>query len=583
MQLSDPDLPTETPDVSGAYPRLSEEQLRTLAARGVRRDTAAGQVLVREGDRSQEFFVILAGRVATVEDYGTREEQVLGVHRRGRFLGELGLITGQAAFLTNVMIEPGEVLAVPVGRLRELVTGDAVFGDLVLRAYLIRRAILIGLGTGLRIVGSRFSPDTRRLRDFAARNRLPHRWIDLEEDPDAEVLLREFGITPEQTPVVIWQGTCVLRNPSNADLARVIGLPAPSVADASFDVIVVGAGPAGLAASVYAASEGLSTLTLDAVATGGQAGTSPRIENYLGFPAGVSGGELAERAAIQAAKFGAHLTVPASARAFGHCDGYYEITLDDGSAVSGRTVVIATGARYRKLDVPRLPEFEGKSVYYAATLVEALTCRHDPIAVVGGGNSAGQASLFLARYTARVNLLVRAGDLGKDMSRYLVDQIERNPSVQVLCNTEVRELVGDVALEALVVENNRTGKRRTLPARALFVFIGAAPATGWLGDTLTLDEDGFVLTGPDAVRLLGAGEAAGVEAMEHAAEAADHAADAYDRTAGGSRWRPLPLETSRPGVFAVGDVRSGSVKRVASAVGEGAMAVRMVHERARLA
>jgi thioredoxin reductase (NADPH) len=535
----------ETPDLDGAFPRLSEQQLLALEAHGERRRVRQGEVLYREGDERCDFYVVLEGQVAILEGYGGAV-RVVAVHGPRRFLGELGLLTGQAAFLTAVALEPGEVLVVPVERLRELVSQDAAFGDLVLRAYLIRRSMLIELGAGFRIVGSRYSPDTRRLREFAARNRLPHRRIDLEKDKEAERLLRQLGVAPEETPVVIWRGEQVLRNPTNAELARAIGLPAPKPGGTVCDLVIVGAGPAGLAAAVYAASEGLATVTFDAIATGGQAGTSPRIENYPGFPSGISGSELTERTVIQAEKFGADINVPAEATALEQRDGHHLVRLDDGQAVEGRTVVVATGARYRKLPVPRLEEFEGTSVHYAATHVEAQLCHGDPVAVVGGGNSAGQAAVFLMKHAARVSLLIRGGDLGRSMSRYLADRIERTSGIEVLRHTEVRELVGEGALEAVGVEDSRTGSRRRLEARALFVFIGAEPHTGWLGDRLALDDRGFILTGADAVRDDGR--------------------------------QPFLLETSLPGVFAAGDVRSGSIKRVTSAVGEGAMAIRLAHE-----
>jgi thioredoxin reductase (NADPH) len=543
----------ETPDLHGAYPRLSDAQVDMLAAQGERRPTKAGDVLFREGDKEYDFFVVLAGKVAMVED-DEPGQRLIAVHGHGRFLGELSLLSGQAAPYTAVVREPGEVLRVPVGRLREMAVANPALGDLLLRAYLMRRSILIGLGAGFRILGSRYSPDTRRLREFAARNRLPHRWLDLEDDPAAEVLLRELGVAPQETPVVVWGGGNLLRNPSLAELARALGLPAPRADDVVCDLIVVGAGPSGLAASVYGASEGLATVTLDGVAPGGQAGTSSRIENYLGFPAGVSGGELAERATLQAERFGARLAVPAEAAALEERDGHYDVTLDDGTTFSGRTVVIATGARYRKLPVPRLEEFEPNSVYYAATEVEAQFCRDDPVTIVGGGNSAGQATVFLAQHAAQVNLVVREDALTENMSRYLADRIARLPRVRVLLHTDVRELVGEETLEAVVVQDRRTGERETLPSRALFVFIGAQPHTRWLGDEVALDEHGYILTGPEA----------------------------RGAAAGDPRWDigrdPFLLETSRPGIFAVGDVRSGSIKRVASAVGEGAMAVRLIHE-----
>jgi thioredoxin reductase (NADPH) len=543
LGFAEPGPLVETPDSDGAFPRLSDEEIRRLAARGERRRTQPGEVLFREGDEHYDFFVVLEGKVAVVQGDGDGDEQVIAVHGPRRFLGELSLLTGQAAFFTAVVREAGEVLVVPVARLRRLVALDAGLGDLILRAYLLRRELLIGIGAGFRIVGSRYSPDTRRLREFAGRNRLPHRWVDLEEDAAAETLLRELSIAPEETPVVIW-GREVLRNPSNVELARRIGLPAPRPPQDVVDLVVVGAGPGGLAAAVYGASEGLTTMTLDAVATGGQAGTSSRIENYLGFPSGISGAELAERATIQAEKFGAQLSVPAQATALEPRDGYYAVTIADGPTVTGRTVVIATGARYCKLPIPGLERFEGTSVFYAATLIEAQMCRGDPIAVVGGGNSAAQATLFLARHAGQVRLLIRDGDLGKSMSRYLADRIERNRDVEVLRHTEVREAIGNESLEALVVEDNRTGEGQVLPTRALFVFIGAEPHTDWLGNEVALDDRGFVLTGIQANR---------------------------DPPA-------LPLETSLPGVLAVGDVRSGSIKRVASAVGEGAMAVKLVHD-----
>jgi thioredoxin reductase (NADPH) len=544
----------ETPDSYGAFPRLTDEQIEALSRYGIRRPTRAGEVLFREGDGSCDFFVVLEGLVAAVEGFG-REERVIGVHGPGRFLGELSLLTGQAVFVTAVVREPGEVLVVTVDRLRELVSQDLVLGDLILRAYLIRRSMLIDLGTGFRMVGSRYSADSRRLREFAARNRLPHRWVDLEEDPGAETLLRQLGVTPDETPVVIWRGNQVLRNPTNAELARALGLRGPASPEAVCDLVVVGGGPAGLAAAVYGASEGLETVVLDAVATGGQAETSTRIENYLGFPLGITGAELADRAVIQAERFGARITVPAEATALQPCGEGYAVRLGDGEAVVARTVVIATGARYRKLDVPRLEEFEGEGVYYAATPLEAQMCRGRPVVVVGGGNSAGQATMFLADHAPHVKLLLRGDDLGKSMSRYLADRIERCPRVEVVRHAEVRELIGDGALEAIVVEDTRTGARSRVETGALFVFIGADPNVAWLGDAVALDDRGFILTGAEAARARGA------------------------ETAGHPGRDPFLLETSLPGVFAAGDVRSGSIKRVASAVGEGSMAIRLVHER----
>ncbi|HEY3904512.1 MAG TPA: FAD-dependent oxidoreductase [Streptosporangiaceae bacterium] len=555
LSIGRPQHMPETPDTNWAYPRLSQEQIRVLAVHGERRAVQPGDVLFRDGDRWADFFVVLAGKVAIVEGYESTDERLLVVHGPGRFLGELSLLTGQAALYSAVVVEPGEILAVPVDRVRELLTKDAMLGDLILRSYLIRRSMLMGLGTGMRIIGSRYSPDVRRLRDFAARNRIPCRWADLEDDSGTESLLQQLGVAPEDTPIVILYGRQLLRNPSNTELAAAIGRSMPGLARDVCDLVVVGAGPAGLSAAVYGASEGLATVVLDAVATGGQAGTSARIENYLGFPAGISGAELAERAVIQAAKFGAEITVPAQATSLDQAGSEFLIRLGDGDTIRSRSVIVTSGAKYRQLDVPRLEEFESTSVYYAASQVEAQLCRGDPVAIVGGGNSAGQAALFLATYAQRIWLLVREPELGVSMSRYLVDQVTRSKQVEVMCHTEISGLLGASALTGLIVTDNKTGDCHELPARALFVFIGAEPSTSWLRGLVALDVHGFVLTGP----------AAAVPAARMRAPQA-----ASPRSA---------LETSLPGLFAAGDVRSGSTKRVASAVGEGAMAIHLVHER----
>ncbi|MDI5962125.1 FAD-dependent oxidoreductase [Streptantibioticus silvisoli] len=544
--------PTPTVDVHSAYPSLTDDQIAILSSCGRVQPVRAGQRLFREGEPSEEFFVVLSGTVAVVEDLGD-QERVVQLHGPHSFLGELGVLEGQTSFLSAVVNTPGEVLVVGSAALRDLLSREPALGDVILRAYLLRRTMLAGAGTGFRIIGSAFSPDTRRLLEFAARNRLPHRWADLERDTEAEALLTRLGVAPQETPVVVWHGHRVLRNPSNVELARVIGLRTEIAPKDVCDLVVVGAGPGGLAAAVYGASEGLSTVVLDAVATGGQAGTSSRIENYLGFPAGISGGELADRAVVQADRFGARIDVPTEAAGLEQRDGNSVVRLADGGTVTATNVVVATGARYRRLTAPGVERFEGLGVHYAATLWEARTCRLDPVAVVGGGNSAGQAALFLARESPAVHLLVRGGDLEHSMSRYLIDRIERHPRIQVRLHTEVREVAGEDQVESLVVADNRTREQQVLTARALFVFIGARPATSWLADAVTLDRRGFIPTGQDV---------------------AEVTADLWDPLARA----PLALETGLPGVFAVGDVRSGSVKRVASAVGEGAMAVRLAYE-----
>ncbi len=536
-------------------PKLREDQIEVLSRYGKMRTTEVGEVLFRAGDTSNDFIVVLEGEVEVIEDFAG-ETRTVGVMRPGRFLGDLTMLTGQAVIPSAVMREGGKVLAIPREQLKEVVTEEPNLSDIILKAFIARRSWGMRAGFGLRIIGSRHSSDATRLREFAARNRLLHVWIELEEDPGgAEALLERFGAKPSETPVVIWRGEEVLKNPTNAELARIMGLTVDAPRERTYDLVVVGAGPAGLGASVYGASEGLSTLALESVALGGQAGTSSRIENYPGFPAGLSGFELATRILVQADKFGARTAVPQEAVGLKRENGYYLIQPAEGGQVVARSVIVATGARYRRLDVPRLELFEGVSIHYAATEVEAQRCEGEEVVVVGGGNSAGQAAVYLARRTRRVYLLIRGEDLGKSMSRYLVDRIMDAENVELLANTEVREFIGEHHLEAVVVENNRSGARRTLSACALFVFIGAEANTGWLEGAVELDESGFVLTG----RELGSSTLEG-------------------KASYGLSREPYPLETSLPGVFAAGDVRSGSIKRVASAVGEGSMAVRLVHQ-----
>jgi thioredoxin reductase (NADPH) len=540
----------ERAESDGAYPRLTETQRARLRALGEVRAVSPGEVLFREGEPGYDFFVIESGAVAIVQGY-EQENRVVVVHGRHQFLGELGLLTGSRVYLSAVVRDGGEVIQVPAGRLRALLGEDEEMSNVILRAYLSRRSRLIDAGAGVHLIGSRFSLDSRRLREFLARNRVPYEWTDLEEEDDVDTWLRTLDLKPSETPVLIGVGS-LLRNPSNAELAAALGLGASGTPPALCDLVIVGGGPAGLAAAVYGASEGLDTQAIDSVAFGGQASTSSRIENYLGFPAGISGGELAARALLQAKKFGARLAMPAEAVDLVEEDGHYAIQLSDGSVVNGRTVIVATGAQYRKLDVPDLDRYEGLGVYYAATLIEAQMCVEDPVIVVGGGNSAGQAAIFLSQHAASCRLLIRGGDLGKSMSRYLVDEIERREGIEVLTHSEIVELQGKTALEAAVVADNRSGARTELPAKAVFVFIGASPHTNWLEGKVAMDEDGFLLTGV--------------------------AVEGENRSAYGSG-APYFLETSRPGIFAVGDVRSGSIKRVASGAGEGSMAVQLVHQR----
>jgi thioredoxin reductase (NADPH) len=535
-------------------PTLREDQIEILRRYGQTRKTEVGEVLFRAGDTSNDFIVVLEGEVEVVDDFAG-EARTIGVFIAGRFLGELNMLTGQAMYLTAVVREGGEVLAIPRERLKEVVTEEPNLSDVILKAFLARRSYMMRTGLGLRIIGSRRSVDAARLREFAARNRVPHVWIELEQDPTAEALLERFGAKPSEAPVTVWQGEDVLKKPTKAEFARATGLEVDAPLERTYDLVVVGAGPAGLGASVYGASEGLSTLALESIALGGQAGTSSRIENYPGFPAGLSGFELASRVLVQADKFGARTAVPREAVGLRREDGHFRIELSEGGEVAARSVIAASGARYRRLEVPSLGRFEGVSVHYAATEAEARLCEGEEVAVVGGGNSAGQAALFLAGRTRRVYLLIRGDDLSKSMSRYLVDRVAQAENVELLATTEVRELMGEDLLEGVVVQDNRSGARRTLGAQALFVFIGADANTGWLRGAVDLDERGFVLTGTEL----------------------NGSALKEDSWRERSR-EPFLLETSLPGVFAAGDVRSGSIKRCASAVGEGSMAVKLIHQ-----
>jgi thioredoxin reductase (NADPH) len=531
---------------------LREDQIEVLRQYGESRRTEAGQILFRAGDTTNPFLVVLEGEVQAVDDFAG-EVRVMGVFTAGTFLGDLHMLTDQGVPLSAVVSVGGEVLAVSRERLKKVVTEEVDLSNLLLDTFLARRSFLLRTGAGLRIIGSRHSHDATRLREFVTRNRLPHVWVELEEDQErAQALLDRFRATASDAPVAIWQGTDVLKNPTNTELARTIGLAVDLPRERTYDLVVVGAGPAGLGAAVYGASEGLSTLALEAVSLGGQVGTSSRIENYLGFPVGLSGFELASRALAQADKFGAQTAVPEEAVTLSGEDGLYRIRLADGGEILARSVIAATGARYQRLDVPDLERFEGLSVHYAATEAEAQRFEGEEVIVVGGGNSAGQAAVFLSGRMRRVYLLIRGGDLTRGMSQYLVDRVGAHENIELLTNTEVRALQGEDRLEGVAVEDNRTGERRTLGAKAVFVLIGAQANTGWLRGTVDLDRRGFILTGRDvpASPLQGAG----------------NSRDRYG------------METTLPGVFAAGDVRSGSIKRCASAVGEGAMAVSLVHQ-----
>jgi thioredoxin reductase (NADPH) len=520
---------------------------------GIERDVTAGEVLFADGDETYDLIVMLDGTADLIQGYDRPEARRIAEYGRSEFLGEIGMLTGQRAYLTAVASSAGRVLAVPVAQLRVVMAHEPDLSDLILHTFLLRHSILMRRGVGLTLIGSRFDPDTRRLLEVLARNRLVSTWLDLEAAPEAEAIVQGLDLPIADLPIVLIPGGPLMRNPGGRALLDALGMsgaagPYPA---GVCDLLVVGGGPAGLAASVYGASEGLATVLAEDTAPGGQAGTSSRIENLLGFPAGLSGEELATRATLQAQKFGVRIKQAARATSLSSADGVHQVTFDDGDTVAAKSVIIATGAHYNRLPLDRLAEFEGVGVYYAATQAEAQACGAGPVATVGGGNSAGQAALFLGRSSAEVYIIIRGESLHASMSRYLIDRIEQNPRIIVLPRTQITALTGADQLEGVRI--GRTGFRgeSELPVRALFVFIGAQPRTSWLAGQLAQDRDGFLLTGADI-------PAAGLA---------------------GGMMTPLFLETSRPGIFAVGDVRSGSVKRVAAAIGEGSTAVRLVFDR----
>jgi thioredoxin reductase (NADPH) len=535
-------------------PQLSADQVAVLRRFGQVRPTVAGEVLFREGDRGYDFIVILSGAV-TVVDHQAGVQRELASGGPGQFVAELNILTGERLFTTAVVSEPGSILVVPVDRLHTLLGQDQALADLIVQTAFRRRQRLVQARSGMRIVGSRSSSDTRRLRDFVARNRLPHVFLDIDTDPAAAEVLNFRGVGSDETPIVVMRGGELLHNPSNAELARAAGFGSRSVPNTTYDVAVIGAGPAGLAASVYGASEGLATAVIDSGGVGGQIGTTSRIENYLGFPVGVSGEEFAERALIQVLRFGATLLVPAAATGLAARHGDYLVELDSGDQLVARCLIIATGVTYRQLDVEGLERFEGLGVYYTPLTAQDHVDPGDPVVIVGGGNSAGQAATFLAGRGHPVTIVVRGDNLAASMSQYLIDRIRQQPTINLRPHTVVAELDGASRLESVVVKDLADGTQYTLPTAALFVLIGAEPHTQWLRGAVNVDSSGFIVTGTNL-------EAQTRRQPPWSALGRD----------------PYLLETSLPGVFAAGDVRSGSVKRVASAVGEGSIAVRFVSE-----
>jgi thioredoxin reductase (NADPH) len=541
-------------DDPALFPKLTEQEVALLRPLGHVREVEVGEVLFSDGDAGYDPMVVLAGRVSVLAGGGDDARELVG-QRAGDLMVELNLFTGQPVGATGVVREAGSVLVVPAADFRALVGRELVFGDFVLQLLFRRRQALERLLLGIRIVGSRFDRETHRLREFAARNRVAHEWIDSDQ-PRAASLLGQLGLSAASGPVVLLGGTRALQNPTNAELAEALGLhETPVATEAVFDLVIVGAGPAGLAAAVYGASAGLSTAVVDSVAVGGQAATSARIENYLGFPSGISGAELAERGRIQADKFGAHFLIPRSAVGLAERNGYHLIELDGGDELLARVVVLALGVQYRRLSIPGLADYEGLGVSYATDSAREQLRPGDDAVVVGGANSAGQAALALAEDGRHVYLVAREQSVARTMAAYLRDRIAREPAVEVLLGHEVRRIGGDDHLEQVEVQRTASGERRTLVAGALVVLIGATPHTDWLQAKITLDPDGSILTGT----ALGNG----LRNQEPWKQ--------LDRD-------PFLLETSIPGVFAVGDVRSGGTRMAAPAVGEGGMAVRLAAE-----
>ena len=554
--MTDPYLPvplTLAARVDQVFPTLTPAQIARVAAHGQVRHVQPGEVLIEAGDQVVPFFVVTAGQVDIVQPYGTTET-LIAVHRPGQFTGEVNMLSGRRTLVRARASTSGEVIQLDRDHLLALVQTDGELGEIFLRAFLLRRVELIAHGLGdVVLVGSSHSPGTLRVKEFLTRNGHPYASIDLDRDADVQELLDRFQVTVDDVPVVICRGTVVLRNPTNQQLADCLGFNEAIDHTQVRDLVIVGAGPSGLSAAVYAASEGLDVLVLETNSPGGQAGSSSKIENYLGFPMGISGQELAARAYTQAQKFGAQLLIAKRATQLA-CDRQpYAIEIDHGPRVLARSVIIATGAEYRRLSLDNLSQFEGTGVYYGATFVEAQVCAGEEVIVVGGGNSAGQAAVFLAQTARRVHILIRSGGLVESMSRYLIRRIEETPAIVLRPHTVITALEGGDHLERVRWRDNQAGTSETHDIRHVFAMTGAVPNTRWLDGCVALDAQGFIKTGPDL-------------SPEDLAAA---------------RWplarAPYLLETSLPGVFAVGDVRGGNIKRVASAVGEGSIAVAFVH------
>ena len=537
------------PQIEAMFPILNEAQIARLIPLGEELHVAAGEIVFDQGDSNHGVFVILEGSIQLVS-VANGEETVLATHGPGKFTGEVNLLSGRRSLVRCRAVQDSKLLEISRANLRRVMDNDTDLGEVFLRAFILRRVYLIthSLGDAV-LIGSPNSADTLRLRAFLSRNGHPFTYVDVERDADVQSMLDHFQVGVTDIPVLICRGELVLRNPTNAEAAACFGLNAGIDEGEIYDLVVVGAGPSGLAAAVYAASEGLNVLVVETNAPGGQAGSSSRIENYLGFPMGISGLELANRAFVQAEKFGAHIEIARSAASLKCAKPPYAIQLDDGGTVQSRSVIVAAGVQYRRLNLPNLAQFEGVGVYYGATQVEAQVCKGQEVAVVGGGNSAGQAAIFLSTVAKHVYLLVRGPGLSATMSKYLISRIEACPEITLKTFTEIEALEGNGHLQRTHWRNTKTGEPHTCETQHVFLMTGACPNTAWLNGCVSLDPKQFINTGADV----------------------------------GEDWPlrrrpPFMLETSLPGVFAVGDVRAGSLKRVAAAVGEGSMAVQFVHK-----
>jgi thioredoxin reductase (NADPH) len=555
--MSDPNLNanlTQYERLEHIFPTLTAAQIDRISSRGKKRVVRAGEVLVEPGDNNFSFFLVTTGAMDIMRPTCNGEDPVV-IHQAGQFFGEVGILSGRRSMVRARMREDGEVIEVGRAGLQELIETDSELSEILMRAFILRRVEFIAHGWGDAVLlGTNNSSGTLRIKEFLTRNGYPHAYIDIESEARVEEMLDHFQVTRGDVPIVICRGKTVLRNPTNQQVADCLGFNEGIDLAKVRDVVVIGAGPSGLAAAVYAASEGLDVLVLETYAPGGQAGSSSKIENYLGFPTGISGQDLAGRAYTQAQKFGARVVIARGAARLQCGQNPYLVEIEGGARVPARVVIIATGAEYRKLPLDNLSRFEGNGVHYGATFLEAQLCGNDEVIIVGGGNAAGQAAVFLSQTAKHVHVMIRSGRLADTMSRYLIRRIEESKAITLHTDTEVVALEGNDRLERVQCRNNKTGALKDREIKHVFLMTGANPNTRWLEGCLALDERGFVKTGVDL---------AAVELTT-------------------AQWplarRPYLLEASLPGVFAVGDVRSGNVKRVASAVGEGSIAISMVHK-----